>query len=112
MSRHIPWRGRALLSFAVLAAAVYFVLTATPRLGLDLRGGTQLVLETHDSPTVVADAETTDRTLEVLRRRVDALGVAEPNLHRSGERRIVVELPDVQDPEEAAEVIGRTAALS
>jgi SecD/SecF fusion protein len=96
----------------VLAAAIYLLLTASPRLGLDLRGGTQLVLETHDSPTVVADAETTDRTLEVLRRRVDALGVTEPTLHRSGERRIVVELPDVQDPEEAAEVIGRTAALT
>jgi SecD/SecF fusion protein len=112
MSRHISWRGRALLSFGVLVAAVYLVLTASPRLGLDLRGGTQLVLETHDSPTVTADAESTDRTLEVLRRRVDALGVNEPNVHRSGERRIVVELPDVQDPKEAAEVIGRTAALT
>src|SRR3990170_2557376 len=98
MSRHISWRGRALLSFGVLVAAVYLVLTASPRLGLDLRGGTQLVLETHDSPTVTADAESTDRTLEVLRRRVDALGVTEPTLHRSGRQRIVVELPDVQNP--------------
>jgi SecD/SecF fusion protein len=112
MSRRIPWRGRALLSLAVLATAFYLVLTSAPRLGLDLRGGTQLVLETRDSPTATANAETTDRTLEVLRRRVDALGVTEPTLHRSGQRRIVVELPDVQDPEEAAEVIGRTAALT
>ncbi|MBH0247792.1 protein translocase subunit SecD, partial [Streptomyces cavourensis] len=54
----------------------------------------------------------TDRTLEVLRQRIDSLGVAEPVLTRSGEDRIIVELPDVQDPRQAAAVIGRTAQLS
>jgi SecD/SecF fusion protein len=103
---------RALLSLAVLAATAYLLLTTAPRLGLDLRGGTQIVLETHDSPTVQANAESTDRAIEVLRRRVDALGVAEPTLARSGENRIVVELPDVRNPAEAVEVIGRTAALT
>ncbi|MBI4941039.1 MAG: protein translocase subunit SecD [Actinobacteria bacterium] len=83
-----------------------------PRLGLDLRGGTQIVLQTRDGVGVVANAENTDRALEVLRKRVDALGVAEPTLARSGERRIIVELPGVQDPREAAEVIGRTAQLT
>ncbi|HEY0454678.1 protein translocase subunit SecD [Actinophytocola sp.] len=103
---------RAFLSLAVLAATTYLLLTTAPRLGLDLRGGTQLVLETRDSPTTKADAASTDRTLEVLRRRVDALGVAEPMLARTGTNRIVVELPDVRDPAEAVAVIGRTAALS
>ncbi|MFG2199971.1 hypothetical protein [Kitasatospora sp. NPDC048715] len=46
------------------------------------------------------------------RRRVDGLGVVEPSLARAGERRIVVELPGVQDPREAAGVIGRTAQLT
>lgn len=104
--------GRALVSLVVLAAAVYLLLTTAPRLGLDLRGGTQIMLETHDSPTASADREATDRTVEVLRRRVDALGVSEPLLARSGENRIIVELPGVQDPQEAVEVIGRTAQLS
>jgi SecD/SecF fusion protein len=104
--------GRALVSLAVLAASVYLLLTVAPRLGLDLRGGTQIVLETHDSPTVTADAAATDRTVEAVRRRVDALGVGEPLLARSGENRIIVELPGVQDPREAIEVIGRTAQLS
>ncbi|GAB3463815.1 protein translocase subunit SecD [Actinophytocola sediminis] len=103
---------RVLLSLAVLAATAYLLLTTSPRLGLDLRGGTQIVLETHDSPTVQANAESTDLAIEVLRRRVDALGVSEPTLARSGEQRIVVELPDVQDPAEAVEVIGQTAALT
>ena len=103
---------RALIALGVLAASLFFAVTTPARLGLDLRGGTQIVLETQDSPTVKADRESTDRALEVLRRRVDALGVSEPSLARSGERRIIVELPGVQDPREAAEVIGRTAQLT
>ncbi|MBG0826402.1 protein translocase subunit SecD [Planomonospora sp. ID67723] len=103
---------RAIAAFAVIATSLYIALTMTPRLGLDLRGGTQIVLETRDSPTVKADSETTDRTLEVLRRRVDALGVADAPMSRSGERRIIVELPGVLDPTKAAEVIGKTAQLT
>jgi SecD/SecF fusion protein len=105
---------RALIALAVIAASLAIALTQSARLGLDLRGGTQIVLETQDSPdtNAQADAESTDRALEVLRRRVDALGVAEPTLSRSGERRIIVELPGVQDPREAAAVIGRTAQLT
>ncbi|MDK1475004.1 protein translocase subunit SecD [Streptomyces sp. 549] len=103
---------RAVLAFAVLLVSAIVVLNTSPRLGLDLQGGTRIVLETRDSASVTADRDTTDRTMEVLRQRVDALGVSEPTLTRSGERRIIVELPDVQDPREAAEVLGRTAQLS
>ncbi|MEU1280765.1 protein translocase subunit SecD [Streptomyces sp. NPDC005805] len=110
-SRRATW-WRALLALAVVGVSLYVALTTPARLGLDLRGGTRIVLEARDSPTVRADAAATDRALEVLRRRVDGLGVAEPSLARSGERRIVVELPGVQDPREAAEVIGRTAQLT
>ncbi|MDQ1006492.1 SecD/SecF fusion protein [Streptomyces sp. V4I23] len=103
---------RALIALAVVAVSLGVALTTPARLGLDLRGGTRIVLETEDSPTVHADAAATDRALEVLRRRVDGLGVAEPSLARSGERRIIVELPGVRDPRKAAEVIGRTAQLT
>jgi len=103
---------RAVAAFVVIATSLFIALTMSPRLGLDLRGGTQLVLETRDSPTVKADAAATDRTLEVLRRRADGLGVADAPLARSGERRIIVELPGVQDPTKAAEVIGKTAQLT
>jgi SecD/SecF fusion protein len=103
---------RLILALLILGGSVAVALSASPRLGLDLRGGTQIVLETRDSPTVEADAEATDRTLEVLRGRVDALGVAEPTLARAGENRVIVELPGLQDPREAAEVIGKTAQLS
>ena len=69
---------RAVLAVTVLVISVVFALTESPRLGLDLRGGTQITLETRNSLAVKADRESTERTLEVLRLRVDALGVAEP----------------------------------
>lgn len=111
-SRAPLWR--ALFALAVIAASLAVALTQSARLGLDLRGGTQIVLETKDSPhrKIKADSRATDRALEVMRQRVDALGVSEPSLSRSGDQRIIVELPGVQDPREAADVIGRTAQLT
>ena len=110
MSRHLGWRLVAVL--LVLGAAGWLAATRPARLGLDLRGGTQIVLETRDGPDRRVDDDTVARTLEVLRRRVDQLGVAEPTLQRSGARRVLVELPGVYDPEEALRVIGRTAQLA
>lgn len=103
---------RAILALAIIGVSAYFALAKPAKLGLDLRGGTQIVLETRDSPQAKATAEATDRALEVLRKRVDALGISEPTLSRTGDRRIIVELPGVQDPRQAAEVIGRTAQLT
>lgn len=103
---------RAAAALSVLVPSVLVATFGSPTLGLDLRGGTQIVLETRDGPTAAADAASTDRVLTVLRERVDGLGVAEPSLTRSGERRIVVELPGLQDPAEAADVLGRTAQLT
>ncbi len=111
-SRAHSLRGRALVALLVMAAAVTIALTMPVRLGLDLRGGTQIVLETKSTKTTKADREATDRTVEVLRGRIDALGVAEPTIVRSGDNRVVVELPGVQDPQQAADVLGRTAQLT
>ncbi|WP_181767008.1 protein translocase subunit SecD [Streptomyces albidus (ex Kaewkla and Franco 2022)] len=103
---------RAVVALALTALAAILAMTQQPRLGIDLRGGTQIVLEARDSATAKATSENTDDAMEVLRQRVDGLGVAEPTLVRSGENRIIVELPGLQDPKEAAEVLGRTAQLS
>jgi preprotein translocase SecF subunit len=110
LSRHLGWRLVAVL--LLVGAAGWMAVTKPARLGLDLRGGTQIVLEAKDSPDRRVDGDTLARTLEVLRRRVDQLGVAEPTLQRSGDRRVIVELPGVYDPREATEVIGRTAQLA
>ncbi|MGN0063674.1 MAG: protein translocase subunit SecD, partial [Nocardioides sp.] len=104
---------RFVLVLLLLAGCVAITLNKEPRLGLDLRGGTQFLLETKDSPNgVKANAANTDRTVEVLRGRVDALGVSEPTLTRSGENRIIVELPGESDPEAAEAALGKTAQLS
>src|SRR6266511_2116980 len=110
MSRHLGWRLFAVI--VVLGTAAALALTRPARLGLDLRGGTQIVLEASDTARQKVDRDTVDRTLEVLRRRVDQLGVTEPTLQRSGDRRVIVELPGVYDPAEAVKVIGRTAQLA
>lgn len=104
---------RALISLLVILVAFGAAWFIPPRLGLDLSGGTQIVLETQDGPDgTPANSENTDQVVEVLRQRIDSLGVAEANMSRSGENRIIVELPGVQDPAEAAQIVGQTAQLS
>ena len=105
-------RWRAALVLAIVAGAAFLIADRPARLGLDLQGGTQIVLEARDAPGRKADSDTLNRTLEVLRRRVDQLGVAEPSLQRSGDRRIIVELPGVADPEEAVAVSNASTGRS
>lgn len=89
------------------------IVTKTLNLGLDLRGGTHLVLELDRSklsPTVKVN-DALDQAIEIIRNRVDQFGVAEPLIARQGEKWIVVQLPGIKDPEAAKELIGRTAQL-
>ncbi len=80
-------------------------------LGLDLQGGSHIVLEARQTPEVPVTREAVDAALEVIRRRIDQLGVVEPTIQREGERRIIVELPGIEDPQRALRVIGQTALL-
>lgn len=80
-------------------------------LGLDLQGGSRLVLEGQDTPTAQATPAAVDAAMRVIENRIDQLGVVEPTVQRQGSRRIIVELPGVQDPERAIALIGKTALL-
>lgn len=100
------------MALIAIGLSAYFVITQSPTLGLDLKGGTSITLQAEDTGTTKADAAATDRALEVIRRRVDSLGVAEPTLARSGENRIIVELPGVQDAAAAEAALGKTAQLT
>jgi len=80
-------------------------------LGLDLQGGSRLVLEGQDTPTVKATPDAVDAAMRVIENRIDQLGVVEPTVQRQGSRRIIVELPGIQDPERAIALIGKTALL-
>ena len=81
-------------------------------LGLDLQGGMHLTLEVDKSRLSVEEAkDAVDRAMEVLRRRVDEFGVAEPLIQREGEDRIAIQLPGLTDRKRAMDLIGKTALL-
>ncbi len=80
----------------------------SPSLGLDLQGGTSVVLE----PKGAVAPDVLDRTIGIIRSRVDSLGVAEPDISRQGSRSIVVSLPGVKDSTRALAIVGKTAQLT
>jgi len=80
--------------------------------GLDLQGGVHIVLEVEQPPqTDKSKSDVTQRALEIIRNRVDALGVSEPVIQKEGTNRIIVDLPGVQDTQKAIDIIGKTALL-
>jgi preprotein translocase subunit SecD len=86
----------------------FFGLDTSIRRGLDLQGGTQVLLRATD-PEVTADEMDTARG--VIERRVNGLGVGETVVQLSGNDRIIVELPGVADPEQAVEALRGTGRL-
>jgi SecD/SecF fusion protein len=100
------------LVLGLILGSVAAVMTKETKLGLDLQGGVQLVYKgepTAQQPTVTQQA--LQRSLDIMRKRVDAFGVAEPELLLSGNNQIEVNLPGVADAERAAQQVGSTAQL-
>ncbi|WP_396219754.1 protein translocase subunit SecD [Gemmatimonas sp.] len=80
--------------------------------GLDLQGGMHLTLEVDESKQAVANkSEALDRALKVVRQRIDEFGVSEPVVQKAGSERIIVELPGIDDPERAQDVVQKSAFL-
>ena len=80
--------------------------------GLDLQGGMHLTLEVDESKQAVANkSEALDRALKVVRQRIDEFGVSEPVVQKVGNDRIIVELPGIDDPERAQDVVQKSAFL-
>jgi preprotein translocase subunit SecD len=81
--------------------------------GLDLQGGLQVLLEADVPPDQEAefDARTMEAARVVVENRVNALGVTEPQVQLQGERRIIVELPGVEDPDQAIATLRETGLL-
>ena len=101
-----------LLVLGLIAGSLAVLHQRDTRLGLDLRGGVQLIYEaepTAQQPTLTPEA--LQRALDIMRERVDALGVSEPELLRSGPNQIEVDLPGVENAERAAQQVGSTAQL-
>ncbi|HYN49990.1 MAG TPA: protein translocase subunit SecD [Thermoleophilaceae bacterium] len=101
----------------LLVLALLVILPGSPlskdtKLGLDLEGGIELVYEARPTPQVpTVTQQAIDDAIETMRKRVDSLGVAEPEIQRSGREQIAVGLPAIQNAERAKEQVGTTAQL-
>ncbi len=96
----------AVFVLVIGALAATLISGRSPQLGLDLQGGASVVLQ----PREQVPQGVLDQAIEIIRNRVDALGVAEPEITRQGES-IIVSLPGVQNRERALQVVGQTAQL-
>lgn len=107
---HILW---LVVIIAIVGAAVWVVTNPEMpiRLGLDLQGGLQVLLEADplEGQDVTADDMNTVR--QIVDRRVNAIGVTEPLMQVEGGNRILVELPGIENPEDAIALIQETALL-
>ena len=109
---------RSLVSLALIVAAAAGLLAASlavgnrPLLGLDLKGGVEVVLvpaDDPDRPVAITEGDL-DIAVEIIRDRIDGLGVAEPDVTRQGNR-VVVQLPGISDQQRAIDIVGQTAEL-
>lgn len=121
-------RAKGLIAFVIIVAlAITGVLAAinglqiggaeiTPvrdsiKQGLDLKGGVFVVFEAETDATGQELDQLINQTIQVFRRRVDAMGLTEPTIVQEGDRRIRVELPGVEQVQDALDMIGKTAQL-
>jgi preprotein translocase subunit SecD len=97
----------------ILGVCLYYAypFQSSIKLGLDLKGGTQIILK----PSEIGAAKATDSALDkaqlVIMNRIDKLGISEPLITRDYNKNIIVQLPGVDEPQRAIELIGKTAQL-
>jgi SecD/SecF fusion protein len=112
-------RSHLVLVAALLIALAGVALLAIPgspthkktTLGLDLQGGLEVVLKAVPPPGHKLTQQDLNRSVSIMRQRVDKLGVSEPEIRKQGTDQIVIQLAGVHDPQTAAKVIGTTAQL-
>jgi SecD/SecF fusion protein len=113
-------RRKYLLLLLVILAAVggvaYMAIPGSPghkkaTLGLDLQGGLEVVLQAEPHKGQKLDPEALTRSVDIMRTRIDKLGVSEPEIRKQGSNQIVIQLAGVHDPAAAARLIGKTASL-
>jgi preprotein translocase subunit SecD len=100
----------------LLGVAAYLIFIRQPvaeatKLGLDLEGGVSVLLEGYQTDGSQVTREEMEQAVEVIRQRVDSLGVTEPEIQIQGQDQVAVNIPGITDADRAVEVIGRTAQL-
>lgn len=111
-------RKGALLRFFLSIAVIITVFLGTVgwlagniRQGLDLQGGTHIVMQAEDTEQNKVTPEAINQVINIMQKRVNEMGLTEPIIQREGARRIIIELPGERDPKKAIETIGKTAVL-
>ena len=112
-------RPNLILSLLIVAGLIGVALIALPgsplqqkpTLGLDLQGGLEVTLQAVPPPNRPLEQSDLDRSVEILRDRVDRLGVAEPEIRTQGDDQIVIDLPGLKNPQQVIEILGKTAQL-
>jgi len=100
------------LIFVLIIAAITVIVTIPTRLGLDLQGGSQLTIQVKTTPTIPKiDPGMLEAVRRIVENRVNGLGVSEALVQTVGEDQILVQLPGVNDPQQAERVLGGTAKL-
>lgn len=101
-----------LFILGIIAVSIFIILKFPTKLGLDLMGGSKLVLEAQKpSPSEDVTPDMMDSLQVAIEKRVNAMGVAETVVQKIGKNRILVEIPNISDPQKAKEYIGETAKL-
>jgi len=96
---------------ALVAASLVVILTKPTVLGLDLKGGVELVYEGEPTAQGKVTATNLGQAVNIMRERVDQLGVTEPEIQTTGGTQITVSLPDISDLQRAQQQVGSTAQL-
>jgi SecD/SecF fusion protein len=112
-------RSSIILVAAIVAALIGVALLAIPgspinqkpTLGLDLQGGLEVTLQAVPPPNRPLQKSDLNRSVGILRNRVDKLGVSEPEIRTQGDNQIVIDLPGLKNPEQVIEILGKTAQL-
>jgi SecD/SecF fusion protein len=100
-----------ILILILFGISIWTIYKMPVKLGLDLKGGSHLVLECKDTKKVKVNSEVVRGVISVIESRINALGVTEPIIQPKGKRQIVVEIPGIKDPDRAIKIIGDMAQL-
>jgi len=96
---------------AIISVSLYYILINPINLGLDLKGGTQIILKPTERDKGEVTTQSLDKAMLIIMDRIDRLGISEPLVTKDLSNNIVVQLPGVKDPDTAKEIIGKTAQL-
>ncbi len=106
----VTFFGAVIIILAVFITFIY-PLANSIKQGLDLQGGTHIVLEAEDTADAPVTEDSLNRAVSIIERRINEMGLTEPIVQKEGARRIIVELPGEKNPEKAIETIGKTAVM-